>query len=284
MALELLDAVDVRDAGTAVPAVVLRPELASAREARRYVRRRLAAAGMAEELVEAAELVVSELTTNAVLHGGSEIILSCDLHGGCVHLSVGDGSWARPGVRCYDAAATTGRGMELVEALVVAWGVEEHPNGKTVWAELGDCPQGGEPTGGSPAKQIVMVRFLNLPVGLVRETLQHSDALLREVAIATLSDGRTWKAPSLDLTALIDTVAAALASGATHVDVDVDFRTGSSDAALERLALVEHAEATLAPRRRFTERSRPDITACRSWLYRQIGLQPGGMRPEPWRG
>jgi hypothetical protein len=39
-------------------------------------------------------------------------------------------------VRSYGGDATTGRGLQLVQTLSAAWGVQPHRPGKTVWVEL----------------------------------------------------------------------------------------------------------------------------------------------------
>jgi len=90
-----------------------------------------------EEAIATAQLLVSELVTNAVMHtaGGVELrVLQDDDR---VTVSVVDGSGERPAeLEAADLESTSGRGLMLVDALAAAWGVEPHGVGKRVWFEL----------------------------------------------------------------------------------------------------------------------------------------------------
>jgi hypothetical protein len=48
----------------------------------------------------------------------------------------GDDSVVTPTPRHYRTEAETGRGLALVEALAVAWGVDRQSRGKVVWFEV----------------------------------------------------------------------------------------------------------------------------------------------------
>ena len=72
------------------------------------------------------ELLVSELVTNAVLHGGSLVTMELDCEGPeGIAVSVSDSSPAWPVARRSDPMDESGRGMELVELISDAWGVRE---------------------------------------------------------------------------------------------------------------------------------------------------------------
>ena len=105
--------------------------------ARRFVTTALHQLG-ADQLAELAELLVSELVTNAVLHARTTITLEVQLIGGGVRVGVIDASRRGPRQRDYSKEATTGRGLTLVESLASSWGSEPTSNGKTVWFELTD--------------------------------------------------------------------------------------------------------------------------------------------------
>ena len=81
-----------------------------------------------------AEIVVSELVTNAVVHGGGLVELRVEAHDRRVRMSVADGSSVIP--RRRDPDRTGGRGLALIEAVATRWWIEEHEGGKRVWAEL----------------------------------------------------------------------------------------------------------------------------------------------------
>jgi len=91
-----------------------------------------------EELVEQAELVASELVTNAVLHARSQLRLRVEWRAGeRLHLAVHDhGPWLLREVE-RDQLAEGGRGLQLVQRLATASGVTYPPEGgKIVWAVL----------------------------------------------------------------------------------------------------------------------------------------------------
>jgi anti-sigma regulatory factor (Ser/Thr protein kinase) len=82
-------------------------------------------------LADTAELMVSELASNAVRHAGGSIETIVALRQRYLHLSVRDGSSAPPRIGRGD-----GRGLLLVEALTMAWGYTATADGKVVWATL----------------------------------------------------------------------------------------------------------------------------------------------------
>jgi anti-sigma regulatory factor (Ser/Thr protein kinase) len=89
-------------------------------------------------LVEDVDLVVSELVTNALLHGGdgleAPIRLELDLSGGRLTCRVVDSSPLPPMPEEAAETAESGRGLILVEALASEWDWEDLPDGKAVWA------------------------------------------------------------------------------------------------------------------------------------------------------
>ena len=92
------------------------------------------------EMLDDAMLLISELVTNSVLHGGPPIVLAIECDGDALHVRVRDGSSTLP--RAHDASRDDedGRAFALVELLTSTWGVEPvadaHGTGKRVWFEL----------------------------------------------------------------------------------------------------------------------------------------------------
>ncbi|MGH8860062.1 MAG: ATP-binding protein [Jatrophihabitantaceae bacterium] len=85
-------------------------------------------------------LLVSELVTNAVRHGSPEVVLVLHVLADRVRVEVQDGSDELPVVpaRRPSAERPTGRGLLIIAATAVDWGVELRSDrpGKVVWAEL----------------------------------------------------------------------------------------------------------------------------------------------------
>jgi anti-sigma regulatory factor (Ser/Thr protein kinase) len=91
------------------------------------------------ELVPTAELVVSELVTNAVEHaagGRARVTLSVSVTRRGVSIEVSDPDPHGPAVRVAEPWDEGGRGTFLVAAHSSSWGWRPRPDGKAVWAEL----------------------------------------------------------------------------------------------------------------------------------------------------
>ncbi|UZI29407.1 SpoIIE family protein phosphatase [Streptomyces sp. VB1] len=114
--------------------------------ARGFVRDRLQGWGLDEDTVEATELIVSELVTNAVRYGTPPLrlrllldsALTCEVH---------DGSTAAPHLRHAGTVDEGGRGLFIVSRLASHWGARHGPDGKVLWTEqeLPDDEPDGEP-------------------------------------------------------------------------------------------------------------------------------------------
>ncbi|MDN3288936.1 SpoIIE family protein phosphatase [Streptomyces thermocarboxydus] len=102
-----------------------------------------------------AALVASELVTNAVVHAGTDVHLTCRLEEdtGALVVEVADRHPSRtPRDDAVEAPAHDipeyGRGLRLVAALAESWGVTYRAGSKTVWARL---PTREEAPAGPPA-------------------------------------------------------------------------------------------------------------------------------------
>lgn len=110
-------------------------QVADLAAARHFARRRLLEWGV-PGLSDTVALLVSETVTNALLHAGTAAHLSICFDGTTVRIEVRDASVELPSVRPYSELAPTGRGLRLVEALALRWGVIPDRRGKTVWCEV----------------------------------------------------------------------------------------------------------------------------------------------------
>jgi len=126
---------------------VLRRDSREVARARRVVTGLLTDWGLPEE-VPPFELAVSELVSNALLHGSGEIQvdLRCE-DDGRVRLAVGDEGRGAAPVPRVDERRIGGWGLRFVEQLAESWGSERHEWGTLVWmvkrAALGSGKGGG---------------------------------------------------------------------------------------------------------------------------------------------
>lgn len=107
--------------------------------ARTEAARQLAVWGL-EEIAFTAELVVSELVTNAIRYGGPPIQLRL-IRDTAVICEVSDSSSAAPHLRRARTFDEGGRGLMLVAQLARRWGTRHKAAGKTIWAEIA-LPEG----------------------------------------------------------------------------------------------------------------------------------------------
>ncbi len=145
-------AVGVPAAGAARAASTLLPQDTSAPSlARRFLRDTLRDWSVVDDTVDTAQLCVSELVTNAVIHAGtsSEITAELDDHVLVVEVRDGGAEGTLDLSVDPDIAASTisGRGLALVDALTSSWEVEQTQDGTIAWFELETEPA----RGGSPA-------------------------------------------------------------------------------------------------------------------------------------
>jgi len=119
----------------------LAAKLTAARRARSLIRGPLRRWGLAD-LIPLAELVVSELVTNAVRYAQGTIGLRLVLEGG-LFIEVVDDSAAVPRLRYAEDDDERGRGLQVVSQLAHRWGSRRAGTGKVVWCELA-VPSGAD--------------------------------------------------------------------------------------------------------------------------------------------
>ncbi|MER5207774.1 ATP-binding protein [Streptomyces sp. NPDC002825] len=112
------------------------------RECRELTRRALSdwfgPAGDSGQLaVEDALLLVSEVVTNALMHGGVPYELRLDRSEGRLWVEVSDTSSVRPRPHGrHHASRPSGHGLYLLVRLAAAWGTVPRGSGKAVWFEV----------------------------------------------------------------------------------------------------------------------------------------------------
>ncbi|WP_374205190.1 SpoIIE family protein phosphatase, partial [Streptomyces sp. CMSTAAHL-2] len=97
-----------------------------------------------------AELILSELITNAVRYGSPPIRVRL-LHDRGLICEVADGSSTAPHPRRAAATDEGGRGLFLVAQLASRWGTRYTARGKVIWAELSPQEDTPEPAAGTEA-------------------------------------------------------------------------------------------------------------------------------------
>ncbi|MFK0280581.1 SpoIIE family protein phosphatase [Streptomyces sp. NPDC090499] len=108
---------------------------AEVRRARAVVREQLHDWGLAR-LADPAELMVSELVTNALRHSHSRPVQLRLIRGETLLCEVDDDDHTLPTLLGVDPAAEAGRGLRVVSTLAREWGTSRTAAGKTVWFEL----------------------------------------------------------------------------------------------------------------------------------------------------
>src|SRR5579859_4286390 len=118
-------------------------EASSVRQARHLVSDQMEKWDLADA-ASTAELLVSELVTNAIAYATGEISLRLILDSALV-CEVFDDAAAMPRLRNADDDAESGRGLHVVSQLAQRWGTRRTQAGKAVWFELPLPEDGADP-------------------------------------------------------------------------------------------------------------------------------------------
>jgi anti-sigma regulatory factor (Ser/Thr protein kinase) len=90
-----------------------------------------------ERHADVAALLVSELVTNAIVHGRSAVLLRVAMLDSTIRVEVNDHSVDAPSYAMTSPSEPGGYGLPLVDSLSDQWGYELIPgDGKRVWFEL----------------------------------------------------------------------------------------------------------------------------------------------------
>ena len=288
---------------------LLRAHPSSVATARKVVRDVLTVA-QREDLIETAQLLVSEVVTNALVHAGTPIDFHASVGDVGLRVEVSDGSTQVPAPRRYAAMAGTGRGLRLVQQLVNDWGSHARPDGKTVWFELdsGDhldsiasLPTDAGFTPASSGEDVVEVELLNLPLLLHAAWQEHAEGLLREYLLVSLDADEPVEA--LEMHAAASDAISILQAHLPEPDLGEDpeelmaqaVEPGVSsqhellpvprpslphfrvlDEALDSALVLADAGAFLTPP------IQPELRDLRRWLCQEVSAQANGERPTPW--
>jgi serine/threonine-protein kinase RsbW len=106
--------------------------------ARSFLAKLLHGWDVADEVVDDASLLATELMSNAVEHGSGVVHLEITVHDGLLRVGVHDGAVELPVIGDGTETGLAGRGIWIVQSIARDWGSDssgEEP-GKTVWFEL----------------------------------------------------------------------------------------------------------------------------------------------------
>ena len=116
--------------------VHLPADLASPRAARRWLADECARRDVGVGVCYSAQLLTTELVTNAVIHAHSAVTLVLTFTTHTLRVDVSDDEPSPPLGREAGDSGVGGRGLSIVDTLSARWGVTGHDGGKTVWFEL----------------------------------------------------------------------------------------------------------------------------------------------------
>jgi anti-anti-sigma regulatory factor len=117
----------------------LEPTIHAPRLARELAAEACASWGLAGS-TSPAEIVATELVTNAVRHAGTTIDLRLTLRDQQLRVSVQDRAGAPARMRTPGESDDHGRGLLIVDSVATRWGNVLVPGGKVVWASLWVTP------------------------------------------------------------------------------------------------------------------------------------------------
>jgi serine phosphatase RsbU (regulator of sigma subunit)/anti-sigma regulatory factor (Ser/Thr protein kinase) len=276
--------------------------------ARRLVRDCLAGTAM-ESLSADAEVVVSELATNAVLHGTLPAQLRLTVGDAAVTVEVFDGNPVAPVMALPNEDAMTGRGLTLVTALASRWGIEPTVDGKRVWAELTVAESLSEtsaelmsdadidamlaqwPDAEEPLDERVVVTLDDVPTGLLLDVKRHVDSLVREFALASggAASGASADVPRRLAELIADTqrtvwfsdvrqaikrqAIAAAAAGKPRTQLTLALSADAADAAEQYLATLDEIDTYARAARLLTMATPPQHRAFRHWYVTSFVAQ-----------
>lgn len=231
--------------------VRLPAEAVSVRRARQHVSEALSAAGRSE-WVDDAELAVTEIVANVVLHARTPCDLAVLVAADSVRISVRDSSPQLPTPRHFSRDSTTGRGLALVGRLSADFGVESlGMDGKVVWCVLDGVPRYDESelpgeewdlTGllllDEPAAPVPQVRLAHVPMAIWQAALEYQAAVLRELYLVAAGSSR-----GSEVTADLAAASKVLNELAGATDRALELAVG--DPSLPRVALPQGHPGTL---------------------------------------
>src|SRR3954453_11073493 len=278
--------------------------------------RRFAAEALTTEVgssvVEDAELGVTELVNNALLHGAPPVVLRISPVAAGVRIEVEDTGREMPIRMRESTEAMTGRGLSLVSRVTSGWGVERNGDGgKVVWAEI---VEGGLPAvdddvdvealldawSDDELEESYAVELGAVPTDLLLEAKAHIDNLVREFTLASAAATGGSGALPTDLAELVQTVVHGFSAARSAIKrqalesaarrdaqtvLSLRLPASAADAGEKYLAALDEADGYARSARLLTLETPPVHRVFRRWyvqsLVAQLRRQVAGETTEP---
>lgn len=269
------------------------------------------------ELVASAQLGVSELVTNALLHADPP--LTVRVAGTIEHprVEVSDTSATPvhrlrlPAIEDDDLPATFGRGLDLVAMNAIQWGSDHYPDGtgKTVWFEpadqmrddidMLDLLEAVEVYDLSeamrPPDDSVTVTLTHMPAQLFGQLRHYHFELRREMRLLALSDPEKYPL-AVAVTELflrsdedrrstlgVAALDAAIAQGLPSVDLVYEVPAGAPAMMARARDLLAETDDLFAEDL-LTLAPPPQLRELQQWYFTEFERQGAGLPPTPWSG
>jgi anti-sigma regulatory factor (Ser/Thr protein kinase) len=300
-------------------ALELAPEPRSVKAARDWVGDALRELGR-DDLTDAAELGVSELVTNAILHATPPIVLRLGGTPSHPRVEVHDSSVAPPVIRDMTEEerllAAVGRGLGIVAMFSTTWGAEVSADGKLVWFEpaaepVADPEEALERSGevfdlslvvqhrleetGIPDDRYT-VALKGMPVRLFQHHRLWYEEVRRELRLLALNHGTEYPiaAELSELTLQVEqerhlatgteALDQAMAAGLERVDLEYQVPTSAARTMTRLRELLLEVDEFCREQRLLTLAPTPQMLALRDWYLGEFGRQARGEAPTPWGG
>lgn len=276
--------------------LLVKPGLDGVRAARRLTSSTLQS--VADGVASDATLVVTELVTNAVLHGVPPISLRIQGGRQRVRIEVTDCGRSMPLRGRAGSDGMTGRGLAVVESLTNAWGIEPAEDGKVVWAELGKPSRrtsrrlarmdleamranwrGRDP---SPRYE---VKLGWVPTELLVAAKAHIDNIVREIAFMQAPTGEADEELPSEIVRLLARVTEDFAEARNEIkrqaleavrrndvftDLTLHLPVSAATAGLRYLAALDEADRQARAARLLTVAAPPSHRLFREWYVRAL--------------
>ena len=264
------------------------------------------------DLVECAELGVSELVANAVLHASAPFRVRVRGTASHPRIEVIDGSTSPPVPPAplvgddLDLLLTFGRGLSMVAQCAVAWGATIEADSKIVWfepaAQMSD--EGGaewvidshDQPGPEPVSDAaVELRLLGLDVPLYSSLARQYHELRRELRLLSLSHQSDYPLAG-DLTSMFanferqfpatfgDQVRAAEKGAVPRADLTFPMMPEAAPIFVTMTEMFDVADAFCRAERLLSLARTPAQRSLQNWLLGEMVHQLGGATAQPWAG